>query len=353
MHDENHYMNMGQYFGFIFVFAYIVASTLAQDDSSNSSVVISCPTGPDVSSYDFNLHLISLFVVLATSSSGALIPVIVKRLPQLKTPYAVFFIIKHFGTGIILATAFVHMLPSAFTSLLCVNSLSDYDAWPGVITMNSAVFIFFIEYAAVNYVDNNNTKNDNLITANNNETPDDHSENQNLEVIGGSTLLSSDAQIIGIIILEIGICFHSVIIGMALSVSTGSNFISLWVALVFHQMFEGLGLGSRIAELNYPENSIKPWLMSCAYGLTTPIGIAMGLGVHESYNPASQTALIVQGTLDSLSAGILIYSALVELMANDFIYDPQFRKSPKIKQLGAFICLLFGISFMALIGRWT
>ncbi|CAG8478281.1 38101_t:CDS:2, partial [Gigaspora margarita] len=236
--------------------------------------------------------------------------------------YGLTTVIKHFGTGIILATAFVHMLPSAFTSLLCVNSLSDYDAWPGVITMNSAVFIFFIEYAAVNY---------------------------NLEVIGGSTLLSSDAQIIGIIILEIGICFHSVIIGMALSVSTGSNFISLWVALVFHQIFEGLGLGSRIAELNYPENSIKPWLMSCAYGLTTPIGIAMGLGVHESYNPASQTALIVQGTLDSLSAGILIYSALVELMANDFIYDPQFRKSPKIKQLGAFICLLFGISFMALI----
>ncbi|RIB07019.1 ZIP zinc transporter-domain-containing protein [Gigaspora rosea] len=322
---------MDQYFGFIFVFACIVASTLAQDDSSNSSAVISCPTGPDLSSYDFNLHLISLFVVLVTSSSGALIPVIAKRLPQLRTPYAVFIIVKHFGTGVILATAF------------------DYDAWPGLIAMNAAVFIFFIEYAAVNFVDSNNLKSGNF-TANNNETPNDHSENQNLEVYGGSTLLSSDAQIIGILILEIGICFHSVIIGMNLSVSTGSNFISLWVALVFHQMFEGLGLGSRIAELNYPENSIKPWLMSCAYGVTTPIGIAMGLGVHKSYNPASQTALIVQGTLDSLSAGILIYTALVELMANDFIYDPQFRKSSKIKQLGAFICLLFGISFMVLIG---
>ncbi|CAG8742248.1 171_t:CDS:2, partial [Gigaspora margarita] len=149
-----------------------------------------------------------------------------------------------------------------------------------VIAMNGAVFIFFIEYAAVNY---------------------------NLEFFGGNTLLSSDAQIIGIIILEIGICFHSVIIGMALSVSTGSNFISLWVALVFHQIFEGLGLGSRIAELNYPENSIKPWLMSCAYGLTTPIGIGMGLGVHESYNPASQTALIVQGTLNSLLAEFYIF----------------------------------------------
>ncbi|KAF0537254.1 ZIP zinc/iron transport family [Gigaspora margarita] len=233
-------MNMGRYFGFIFVFAYLVASTLAQDDSSNSSVVISCPTGPDISSYDFNLHLIS------------------------------FLCYEAFWDWVILATAF---------------AIGNYES--------SMCKLIVGLWCLARY------KNDNLNTADHNENPNDHSENQNLEFFGGNTLLSSDAQIIGIIILEIGICFHSVIIGMALSVSTGSNFISLWVALVFHQ--------ARIAELNYPENSIKPWLMSCAYGLTTPIGIAMGLGVHESYNPASQTALIVQRTLNSLLAEFYIF----------------------------------------------
>jgi zinc transporter 1/2/3 len=116
-------------------------------------------------------------------------------------------------------------------------------------------------------------------------------------------------------------------------------------------MFEGLGLGSRIAILEFPRNSIKPWLMSLAYGTTTPFGIAIGLGVRESYNPDSPTALIVQGVLDSISAGILLYAALVELIASDFIYDPKFRKKSTTYQASAFIFLLLGAGIMSLIGK--
>ncbi|CAG8565084.1 14048_t:CDS:2, partial [Racocetra fulgida] len=224
-------------------------------------------------------------------------------------------------------------------------ALSNYRAWPGAIAMIASVVIFFIEYISLNYIES--AKSDSLPIDNNNDPIYGNSES--LLPAGGldrNSLLTIDAQIMGIIILEIGICLHSIIIGLALSASTGSDFISLW-------MFEGLGLGSRIAELNYTEHSIKPWLMSCAYGLTTPIGIAMGLGIHGTYNPASQTALLVQGVLDSVSAGILLYTALVELMANDFIYNPEFRNSSKIKQLAAFTCLVVGIALMALIGMWN
>lgn len=49
------------------------------------------------------------------------------------------------------------------------------------------------------------------------------------------------------------------------------------------------------------------------YGLTTPIGIAVGLGARTTYNPGSTTASIVSGVLDSLSAGILMYTGLVEV----------------------------------------
>jgi solute carrier family 39 (zinc transporter), member 1/2/3 len=49
------------------------------------------------------------------------------------------------------------------------------------------------------------------------------------------------------------------------------------------------------------------------YGVTTPIGIAAGLGVRTTYNPDSTTASIVSGVMDSLSAGILIYTGLVEV----------------------------------------
>lgn len=49
-------------------------------------------------------------------------------------------------------------------------------------------------------------------------------------------------------------------------------------ALVFHQLFEGLGLGARIAMLIWPagiSSAIKKWSMCLAYALATPVGIAI------------------------------------------------------------------------------
>ena len=54
------------------------------------------------------------------------------------------------------------------------------------------------------------------------------------------------AQMTAIFILEFGVIFHSVFIGLTLAVA-GSNFTVLYIVLTFHQTFEGLGLGSRLA----------------------------------------------------------------------------------------------------------
>lgn len=89
-------------------------------------------------------------------------------------------------------------------------------------------------------------------------------------------------------LLEMGILFHSVFIGMSLSVSVGNEFVILLIAIVFHrefsifiwlvgavhltksttETFEGLALGSRIASLPWSEKQIQPWIMSLAYGCT-------------------------------------------------------------------------------------
>ena len=80
-------------------------------------------------------------------------------------------------------------------------------------------------------------------------------------------------------------------------------------------MFEGLGLGTRLAALELPAaySSWVPFAGAILYGCTTPIGIAAGLGIRTSYNPGSTTSSIVGGIFDSLSAGILLYTALVEV----------------------------------------
>jgi zinc transporter 1/2/3 len=56
-----------------------------------------------------------------------------------------------------------------------------------------------------------------------------------------------------------------------------------------------------------------PYVGALIYGITTPVGIAAGLGVRTTYNPGTAKASIVSGVLDALSAGILLYTGLVEV----------------------------------------
>jgi len=86
--------------------------------------------------------------------------------------------------------------------------------------------------------------------------------------------------------------------------------------------------------------------------LTTPIAIAIGLGLRTTYNSGSFTADVVSGVLDSISAGILIYTGLVELLARDFLFNPDLVKSKK-KLAFMICCVLLGAGVMALLGKWA
>src|SRR5262249_4463016 len=153
-------------------------------------------------------------------------------------------------------------------------------------------------------------------------------------------------------ILEFGIIFHSIFIGLTLAVS-GSEFTTLYIVLVFHQMFEGLGLGSRLSSVNWPKQKwYTPHIMGLAYGLSTPIAIAVGLGFRNTYPPGSQTTLIVNGVFDSLSAGILLYTGLVELMAHEFLFSHSLRTAPGKMVFSAFGLMVLGAALMALLGKW-
>ena len=55
-------------------------------------------------------------------------------------------------------------------------------------------------------------------------------------------------------VLETGIAFHSVLIGIALGVSNSPCTIRpLLAALTFHQFFEGVALGSCLLQVGCPE----------------------------------------------------------------------------------------------------
>jgi zinc transporter 1/2/3 len=76
----------------------------------------SCDT-TSVSNYNKPLHIGSIFIVFVTSALGVIIPLVSGRGRGTKADDAVgkgkgimgevFFVAKHFGTGIILSTAFI------------------------------------------------------------------------------------------------------------------------------------------------------------------------------------------------------------------------------------------------------
>ena len=181
------------------------------------------------------------------------------------------------------------------------------------------------------------------------EHPDSSASNGDL----GFVPETYSAQMTAIFILEFGVIFHSIFVGLTLAVA-GTEFNTLYVVLVFHQTFEGLGLGSRLAVTPWPKpKRWTPYILAVCYGLSTPIAIAIGLGLRETYAPGSATSLIVNGVFDSISAGILIYTGLVELMAHEFMFSSAMRKASIKTVLSAFGIMTLGAGLMALLGKWA
>ncbi|KAL9944511.1 hypothetical protein ACHAQF_008563 [Verticillium nonalfalfae] len=155
------------------------------------------------------------------------------------------------------------------------------------------------------------------------------------------------------VMLEGGILFHSVFIGMAISVATGSTFIVFLIAISFHQTFEGLALGSRIAAIQLPRQSARPWLMVLAFGATTPFGQLIGLVIHKMYDPMSQTGLLMVGFMNSISAGLLLFAGLVQLLSEDFLTEKSYHTLTGKKRWRAYAAVVGGAALMALVGGFA
>lgn len=119
------------------------------------------------------------------------------------------------------------------------------------------------------------------------------------------------------------------------------------VSVYFHTIF--CELLQLFVQAKFKSRAIATMVLF--FSLTTPIGIGVGMGISNIYNESSPTALIVEGVFNSASAGILIYMALVDLLAADFM-NPRMQGNLRI-QLGANISLLLGSGCMSLLAKWA
>jgi zinc transporter 1/2/3 len=151
-------------------------------------------------------------------------------------------------------------------------------------------------------------------------------------------------------VLEMGIVVHSVVIGLGMGASQSVCTIRpLVAAMCFHQMFEGMGLGGCILQAEYGAR-MKSGLVFF-FSTTTPFGIVLGLALTKVYRDNSPTALIVVGLLNAVSAGLLHYMALVELLAAEFM-GPKLQASARL-QLVCFLAVLLGAGGMSVMAKWA
>ncbi|KAL4252037.1 ZIP transporter family protein [Abortiporus biennis] len=364
-------------------------------DDPSSDDELNCGSGGGADTF-LPLRIASVFIILVGSTFGALFPVLAKRTRWLdeRMPKALFDFVKYFGSGVIIATAFIHLLDPALEELgsPCLSEKWSEYPYALAICLGSIFMIFIVEIVAFRWGTKKLAKlgvgkiaNDDhdilaqpQLSALGEKEKSINSGNTDLEInqtprslgdIGtnanthrvqegerhphsGEIVDSALSQIVGVLILEFGVILHSLLIGLTLAVDP--DFKVLFVVIVFHQTFEGLGVGSRLAHMELPPRfRYVPIWGALLYAITTPIGIAAGLGVRTTYNPGSTTASIVSGILDAFSAGILIYTGMVELLAHEFLFNREMIIGSNGKLAYAIGCMMLGCGIMALLGRWA
>jgi len=151
-------------------------------------------------------------------------------------------------------------------------------------------------------------------------------------------------------LLEIGISFHSVLIGVAFGLER-HGLIVLMIALMFHQFFEGVSLSSVFIEAHFKHiRSII--FMIVLYSCTMPIGGIIGLILRNTIEETSKAYITLQGIIDSVAAGILIYDILVNILSRHCT-SCNWKNTSFIGKNVQLFAFYLGLFVIALIGIWA
>lgn len=339
-----------------------------------------------------DLKLFAMAAVLVTSAGGVCLPVLFARYSRgLKFYGTLLVLVKCFAAGVILSTGFVHVMPEAFRALEsdCLPE-RPWRQFPfaGFVAMAGAILTLLVDILAAKHGESRP-----YVPLKSSEAAEDSAKCRDIEMGGPATVFPVDRySVIGqhsgaaragsdlgiesgksamiqeenleefesqrqklvSKVLEIGIIFHSIIIGITLGMSENRCTIRPLVgALSFHQFFEGIGLGGCIAQACL---GTRVTMMMCLFfSVTTPLGIATGMIVKSimGFNQSRPEAvIIVEGLLGSASSGILVYMALVDLIAVEFLNTQKMKANPRF--MGAAYCLLIlGAGSMSLVALWA
>ncbi|KAJ3685399.1 hypothetical protein LUZ61_014563 [Rhynchospora tenuis] len=310
------------------------------------------------------LKIIAIAAILIASMIGVCLPLVTKSVPALHPDRNLFVVVKAFASGVILATGYMHVLPDSFNDLQspCLPE-NPWHKFPFTtfIAMLSAVCTLMVDSLMLTFYNRNKKGSSDIGAVVSSESPMEfhghghgHCHGGAMEVVGHDIEESKKVALrrnrVIAQVLELGIVVHSVVIGLGMGASQNLCMIRpLVAALCFHQLFEGMGLGGCILQAEYGLKMKS--ILVFFFSVTTPFGIALGIALSNVYRDGSPTALIVVGVLNASSAGLLNYTALVDLLSADFL-GPRLQGNVRLQMI-AFVAVLLGVGGMSLMAKWA
>lgn len=346
---------------------------LAADGSGEDAI---CSTPTDAGNYNLGFAIASIFVILVLSVVGFMTPIMLS-LKEHRVYQLLIVASACGGSGVVLTVGFIHILADAeeFLSNPCLPQgfLNAYPDWAMLFCNITIVVLILVDYFLKGYFEMKIRRAKKCTTEETGTLADVRSmeyrttseiimvdiesEEEEDPVDGGhgdDIYLDEHTEIQlarGVIMLiEVSVCSHSIPVGLALGLQTGDAFTGLFIAVIFHQLLEGFGVGAAAMRGKY---SMKMYMvLALCFGITAPLGIAIGIILHESLNEDSQAYLFTVGIVNAIAAGMLIYIALEHL--NTLSSRGRWlRRQPWSHQLLCLSCFVLGSAALMIVGRWA
>lgn len=98
--------------------------------------------------------------------------------------------------------------------------------------------------------------------------------------------------------------------------------------------------------------------LAALFAFITPIGMAIGIGVLKHFNGNDKSTLIAIGTLNAVSAGILVWVGVVEMWAGDWMsgshgHKAELADADMLTVALAGFGLVAGFVVMSFLGKWA
>lgn len=177
---------------------------------------------------------------------------------------------------------------------------------------------------------------------------------RHMATCGNSTQVASarSASRIGVAtILAMTLSFHSLVEGLSLGVSLPQpdQFTVVALAVLAHKLFAALALGAAlsaaVANVRYPHAFQAAVCAAVGFASFTPIGVIVGSAVMAS----SVSGGVLTASLNCASAGVFLYVAFVDLLAEE-VRDCSGRLRDSLLR-----CLMFvgAAGIMSVMAIWT